>query len=56
MSARPAFKLSRLRELGWALWNPIGLGPPYKSFADEYDGYLLQAAGQLWRAEPHERV
>ena len=56
MSEIPTFKLSRLREIGWTLWDPIGLAPPDEDFEDEYDSYLLQAAAKLWRAEPDDRV
>lgn len=55
MKPRPKIKLSRLRDIGWSLWDPIGLLPDGDTwtdkdnacFADEYDSYLLQAAGQL---------
>ncbi|TNE32739.1 MAG: hypothetical protein EP349_00985 [Alphaproteobacteria bacterium] len=55
MKPRPKIKLSRLRDIGWSLWDPIGLLPDgdlwtnkdNSCFADEYDSYLLQAAGQL---------
>jgi hypothetical protein len=44
----------KLRNIGWELWDPIGLlreGESWvgKPFADEYDSYLLQAVGQLNR-------
>ncbi|WP_145635238.1 hypothetical protein [Rhizobium sp. ERR 1071] len=53
----PTIKLSRLRDIGWSLWDPIGLLKPgqrwedeeCRSFADEYDTYLLNAAEQLRR-------
>jgi hypothetical protein len=45
-----------LRKIGWAEWDPIGLGPPLKSFADEYDTYLLAAAGKLVLGRPFDRV
>ena len=53
----PKLKLSRLRDIGWLVWDPIGLlGSEQKwndedclSFADEYDSYMMQAAGQLRR-------
>ena len=53
----PKINLSRLRDIGWSLWDPIGLLKPgqrweddeCRSFADEYDNYLLDAAGQLRR-------
>lgn len=45
-------RLSRLRAIGWNFWDPIGLlgseaGWEGKPFADEYDRYLINAAGQL---------
>ena len=54
MSSSAAFELSRLRSIGWGLWDAVGLrsaaelhggGAP----ADEYDEYLLQAAHRLRR-------
>src|SRR5687768_14928148 len=57
MIARPKFQLSRLREIGWAKWDPIGVGgPEYGWPADEYDSYLLNAAGQLWNGKSVEDV
>ena len=56
MTSLPKFKLSRLREIGWELWDPIGLAPPKDEFSDEYDTYLLQAAAQLWRSQPDAEV
>jgi len=57
-------KLSRLRDIGWSKWDPIGLladGQKWddedcQQFADEYDGYLLQAAGRLQRGATDEEV
>lgn len=54
---RPKLKLSRLRDIGWSIWDPIGLlgseqswgDEDCLSFADEYDSYMMQAAGQLRR-------
>ncbi|MDP0927623.1 hypothetical protein Q0601_10600 [Paracoccus onubensis] len=68
LSPQPRVKLSRLRDIGWAYWDPIGLlGPeglhPGKwdddanlPFADEYDSYLVSAASQLRRNVPREQV
>jgi hypothetical protein len=54
---RPSFQLSRLREIGWAKWDPIGVGGPEHGWpADEYDSYLLQAAGQIWNGQSDEEV
>lgn len=49
MTAQPKIRHSRLRKIGWTLWDPIGLGEPVSdkqrsSYADEYDSYLLRAA------------
>tara|TARA_R110002124_G_scaffold22412_5_gene84663 strand:+ start:295 stop:624 length:330 start_codon:yes stop_codon:yes gene_type:complete len=57
MNSHPKIKLSRLRDIGWSLWDPIGLlstgelwtDEENLDFADEYDSYLLQAAAQLRR-------
>lgn len=55
MADRPKFKLSRLRDIGWTEWNPIGLNRT-ETAEDEYDSYLLQAAGRLWNGESEEAV
>ena len=57
----PKLRLSRLRDIGWRLWDPIGLldeGDTWegKPFADEYDSYLMQAAGRLRRGTPERDV
>ncbi|WP_417669421.1 hypothetical protein [Roseibium sp.] len=60
----PKIKLSRLRDIGWSLWDPIGLLDTGKSwedddcrpFADEYDSYLIEAAGKLRRGVPDADV
>ncbi|PZU88302.1 MAG: hypothetical protein DI528_05430 [Shinella sp.] len=60
----PELKLSRLRDIGWALWDPIGLlGPNQRwdeadaqPFADEYDPYLIEAAGLLRRGASDQDV
>lgn len=49
---RPPLQLSRLRDIGWRLWDPIGLLDPGVSwegqpFADEYDRYLTSVASML---------
>lgn len=49
---RPPLRLSLLRDIGWSLWDPIGLLDPGESwegqpFADEYDRYLLAVASML---------
>ena len=57
MAARPTFQLSHLRDIGWAKWDPIGVGGPHGGWpADEYDTYLLQAAGRLWNGQSDEEV
>lgn len=63
MSAGAKLKLSRLREIGWSHWDPIGLREISEgdwrgdgACADEYDSYLLQAAGMLRGGEPSSKV
>ena len=57
MARHPKVKLDRLRDIGWQLWDPIGLlepGADWRSagFADEYDTYLLHAAGMVRNGAP----
>ena len=56
MAMRPTFKLSRLREMGWNTWDPIGLNEVEDRPDDEYDSYLLQAAGRLWNGASEDEV
>jgi hypothetical protein len=57
MTSRPTFQLSRLREIGWSTWDPIGVGGPEDGWpADEYDRYLLEAAGRLWHGQSVQEV
>ena len=56
MTTRPPIKLSRVRDIGWSEWDPIGLLAAgdtwdHKPFADEYDAYLLKVAGDFRRGE-----
>ncbi|MDJ0609256.1 MAG: hypothetical protein QNJ67_09790 [Kiloniellales bacterium] len=49
--SKPSIKAADFREIGWTLWDPIALkeadGNPPKNAEDEYDTYLLHAAGML---------
>ncbi len=64
LTPSPKIKLSRLRDIGWARWDPIGLldaearwdDPAHMHFADEYDRYLVQAAGMLRRGSADAEV
>lgn len=68
MNPHPRLKLSKLRDIGWNLWDPIGLlssggivfgrwtDEANRGFADEYDAYLISAASQLRRGEPSSKV
>jgi hypothetical protein len=57
MTSRPTFEVSRLREIGWSKWDPIGVGGLDDDWpADEYDAYLLQAAGQIWNGHSADEV
>ena len=53
MATPTALDIRRLREIGWALWDPIGLSQMGDDLwkddgpvADEYDRYLVSAAEQ----------
>lgn len=56
MSAHPKIQLSRLRQIGWELWDPIGLanddGTWSEDCADEYDRYLLQVVSLICNGKP----
>jgi hypothetical protein len=64
ISPQPRVRLSRLRDIGWSLWDPICLlgfsgkweDEENKPFADEYDSYLISAASQLRIGTPREQV
>lgn len=66
MTRTPKIKLSKLRDIGWDLWDPIGLlhgiavgkwtDEENQPFADEYDSYLLKAASDLRQGVPPSRV
>jgi hypothetical protein len=51
MNRYPKIKLSLLRDIGWKLWDPIGLALPGGAWpnhcADEYDSYLLHVLAML---------
>jgi hypothetical protein len=61
MNQRIKVRLSRLRDIGWTEWDPIGLCPPEGwegiPAADEYDGYPVgpataRAEKPAWCREP----
>jgi hypothetical protein len=60
----PRLKLSKLRDIGWELWDPIGIlslagswsDEANKRVAGEYDSYLISAALQLRKGEPADQV
>lgn len=61
--SQPRVKLSKLRDIGWNLWDPIGLlesgnwrDEANQGFADEYDGYLISAASRLRQGEPRNQL
>lgn len=56
MRARPKLDVSRLRQIGWSRWDPIGLNGADGRPDDEYDSYLLQAAGRLWNGATEDEV
>ena len=60
MDLYPKIKLSALRDIGWKLWDPIGLGSPGEGWpehcADEYDRYLLHVVGMLNQGKSSEEA
>lgn len=64
----PRIKLSRLRDIGWRFWDPIGLlgangslsgkwdDGENQGFANEYDNYLISAASMLRRGTSRVEV
>lgn len=56
---KPKLNLPVLREIGWQLWDPIGLsyenwkGQP---FEDEYDTYLAKVAQMLRAKEDEDEI
>lgn len=60
MNRYPKIKLSLLRDIGWKLWDPIGLGSQGESWpedcADEYDRYLLHVVGMLNQGKSSEEA
>lgn len=55
MADHSKVELSRLREIGWKDWDPIGLADSSCS-RDEYDAYLLQAVGRLRQGQTIDQV
>tara|TARA_R110000824_G_scaffold28191_1_gene95033 strand:+ start:328 stop:663 length:336 start_codon:yes stop_codon:yes gene_type:complete len=55
-NAKPKIELSKLRDIGWEFWDPIGLKEDREDIEDEYDTYLLRAAGMIWHKTPPEDV
>jgi hypothetical protein len=61
MASRPKLRLSRLRDIGWRWWDPIGLnhiegGWENSRAANEYDSYLIEAAVLVSRDADNEAV
>ena len=68
LEPKPRIKLSKLRDIGWELWDPIGLlasdglfqgkwtDAENTHFVDEYDTYLISAASQLKSGSSKETV
>jgi hypothetical protein len=53
MAERMHIDLNRLRQIGWDLWNPIGLDDAWRAAApDEYDRYLLHIADMASTGRP----
>lgn len=61
--ARPKFNITDLRQIGWKHWDPLDLKDiealiraHAKWPDDEYDTYLLKAAGDLWNGKTEQAV
>jgi hypothetical protein len=52
----PNIQLSRLRDIGWELWDPIGLQVVRDQCDDEYDRYLLEVVARLERGDATQSV
>lgn len=57
----PKIQLTRLQNIGWSLWDPIGLlgeGERWEDqpYQDEYDSYLIEAAAQIRRSVDKNQV
>ena len=52
MELRPKIRLEPLREIGFRDWSPVGAGVPL----DEYDTYLLRAAGQIVNGKADDAI
>ena len=50
------FNLETLRDIGFSQWDPIGLARLRDQHEDEYDSYLLQAAGLAIRGNTAAEV
>jgi hypothetical protein len=60
MPVYPKIKLSVLRDIGWGMWDPIGLAPRDggwpENCADEYDSYLKRAAAMFVQENTRKEV
>jgi hypothetical protein len=52
----PNIQLVRLRDIGWELWDPIGLRDVRDQCDDEYDRYLLEVVARLERDDATQSV
>jgi hypothetical protein len=48
--------LAALREIGRTVWDPIGISDLRADCEDEYDNYLLVAAGKLSSGSSEDKV
>jgi hypothetical protein len=55
-NGRPKIQIPKLRDIGWEFWDPIGLKDDREDCDDEYDTYLLRAAGMIWHNAPQKEV
>ena len=56
MARRYKYKLSKLRDLSWENWDPIGLKNGRVNCEDEHDSYLLRVIGMFTEDVPQSEI
>jgi hypothetical protein len=61
MTDHSTIEMNVLRQIGWDHWDPVGIrqtdDPAWRTAAaDEYDSYLLHAAGMVLQSASQEAV
>ena len=56
MGRRYLYKLSKLRDLSWGIWDPIGMKESRVHCEDEYDAYLIRVIGMFTEDVPKSEI